>query len=229
MDIFTDDLVVVTAQKTAHDVRRYAAPKLRSMYPYMKTNTMEKLLEKVETDFKQGILDQESEHRETKSRTSFFSLSAELRNTIYEIVLAVEPIDRHRLSSGKKKKETVHDRRIGPRPSILSVSKQVRSETLSIFYSTGLYTHIHGLLGPKGMSASARMLRSYLRMLGRDQAGMIKRLRISIWREDDWSQECARREERGDFDDPRAVQLFLRNYDLHDLGVPQAAWVIDTF
>ncbi|KXS96105.1 hypothetical protein AC578_7770 [Pseudocercospora eumusae] len=112
---------------------------------HMKTITVEKLLGKFESDFKHSILDQEPEHRETKSRTSIFSLSAELRNTIYEIFLVVEPIQLPRWSSGKT--ETLHVRCIGPRPALLFVSKQVQSETLSIGYRTGPHVHVHVSVG----------------------------------------------------------------------------------
>lgn len=66
--------------------------------------------------------------RATQSRSSFFSLSAELRNLIYEMALKVEDgID------------VSHKVAIGRHTGLLFVSRQIYEEAISIWYSVNTF------------------------------------------------------------------------------------------
>lgn len=71
----------------------------------------------------------------------------------------------------------------GRRPALLSVSRQVRSEALSIYYDTplGYYFIRSQCFFPfRADEATQRLLRSYLGAIGSHQAGMIKELKLFV-------------------------------------------------
>ncbi|WPB07091.1 uncharacterized protein RHO25_011751 [Cercospora beticola] len=128
-------------------IREANALQVRTQFPYMGTATLEKLLDDSVGRLKLGILQQESEVRVKQSRSSFMSLSAELRNMIYEMALC--------------SKDGVHIRwdrthMTGRHPyvSLVSVNRQIREESLTIWY--GMNTFKHTISWLPGENANSR-------------------------------------------------------------------------
>lgn len=116
----------------------------------------------------------------TKSRTSFLSLSAELRNRIYEEVL--QPNNRtHTVlicsAYGRRDHITL--------PAITQVSQQVRGETLPMYYSS---KYFHFCLGKQQLMNEVEQ---WLKIIGPKQAAMVKDLHVMTnFTKSEWMEEA---------------------------------------
>ncbi|KAF7195113.1 hypothetical protein HII31_03581 [Pseudocercospora fuligena] len=151
-----------TATTVSANLREFAEAEFRKQYPYMKDATLKKLLDKLSTTCHEGLIEQEPEHKATKARINFFSLSAELRNRIYEH--ALNPID-----GGNRPI-------IEKRPSLLAVNRQVRNEALSIYYATPLVGRVY----LHGTYSDINRIRRFFKIIGAEQAAMISRFVLVI-------------------------------------------------
>ncbi|KAI5363553.1 hypothetical protein Slin14017_G055170 [Septoria linicola] len=116
------------ANEVASRIRVFAASQLRTQYPYMKTATLEDMLDHATDVISSGICNQpvNTEMLEAQSRTNFFSLSAELRSKVYELTCeqdVVDPKEQRRFSKG-----------------LLDVCQQIRREALPMWYSSNTFT-----------------------------------------------------------------------------------------
>lgn len=131
----------------------------------------------------------------SKARINFFTLPPELRNCIYELALTEEKVPRpdehanwevdhqveiqrweccgEAVSSTKRSVST--PLRPTKRPALLSVSREVRSEVLSIYYAVSVFTITYARW------QQDYKLAEWLQTIGRDQAAMIKELHIRFY------------------------------------------------
>ncbi|GIZ48585.1 hypothetical protein CKM354_001163900 [Cercospora kikuchii] len=175
---FADEVNDVVAS-----IRDSIAFQLRSQYPYMETATLEKLLDDSVKPLKLGILHQEPEMQEKKARSSFMSLSPELRNMIYEMALFDEggvqiPFDR-----------TFQTTRLRRHTALLCVSRQINEEARTIWYGMNTFKyHLCWLPGepvsPLMRSASfgrPEYLNEWLKQIGPNVA-LIKTIELTLGR-----------------------------------------------
>lgn len=104
----------------------------------------------------------------TKSRISFLSLSAELRNRIYEEVL--RPNEKKKTLIWGTTTEDIYQP--PDVPAIAQVSQQVRSETMAMHYSDKIF------IFPIYQDGKADQLKKWLEIIGPKQAAMVKHLRF---------------------------------------------------
>ncbi|KAF7190903.1 hypothetical protein HII31_08062 [Pseudocercospora fuligena] len=225
-NLSTEDDAVAQAQA----IRSVVEYQLRSSYPYMKDKTLEKFLAKVEADCQEFLIAQESEHQQTKSRISFFSLSAELRNKIYELALDRTSSPTHNSSVWDQCHSITsswHQRR-----SLLRVSQRVRREVLPMYYAINLRGFIPCSTGnpfttppPKGMHK--HRVSCYLRVIGQEQAAMIKSFTLVIQPSYYPRSALERLIKDGNLEDNQVVRKLLEYYGLLDLGVPRTSWKLE--
>ncbi|PPJ56858.1 hypothetical protein CBER1_09981 [Cercospora berteroae] len=146
----------------AKSVRDFTATQLRATCPYMKTQTLEKLLDDCGMQLQLGILQQLSEMRETLGSGGFMSLPPELRNTIYEMALY------------RADDETVIvDKAIRSRgqAALLRVSRTVHQERRSMLYGANTFEY---------NITRSRDLIEWLRSIG-SNAALIKCIVLELW------------------------------------------------
>ncbi|KAI5363555.1 hypothetical protein Slin14017_G055190 [Septoria linicola] len=158
-------------------IRSLAALQLREEFPYMKSAALDKLLDKITNTIDGDIIEQEPEMEAAKKRTSFFSLSAELRNTIYELALVnkssivihripiTNPVGPRRYSSTKT-------------PALLAVSRQIRHEAAAIYY--GANSFLQAVHTPNYRPDSRTALALWLKSLPDDHAALIKGMEFRL-------------------------------------------------
>ena len=116
----------------------------------------------------------------TKSRTSFLSLSAELRNRIYEEVLQTNNRTRTvKISSayGRRDHMTL--------PASTQVSQQVRGETLPMYYSNKYFQFW------LGKQQRMNEVEQWLKSIGPKQAAMVKDLCVMTdFTKSEWMEEA---------------------------------------
>ncbi|UJO22124.1 uncharacterized protein CLAFUR5_09090 [Fulvia fulva] len=125
-------------------IRDHVAFRLRREHPYMKTATLEKLLDSLTSNLRDSLQYQAQELQDTKARANFFMLPPELRNRIYELVLVASPpliikLPKYSRLTKIYRWRTI-DQPYGQIPiEILRVSRQVRQEALPIFLGANTF------------------------------------------------------------------------------------------
>ncbi|GIZ48731.1 hypothetical protein CKM354_001178100 [Cercospora kikuchii] len=166
----------------AKSVRDFTAIQLRTRFPYMKTQTLEKLLDDCGMQLQLGILQQQTEMRETLEGGGFMSLPPELRNTIYEMALYRaddEPviIDKAIRSRGQA--------------ALLCASRTVHQETRSMLCGANTFKYNISIYGPPEfgyrshrwsthLKARSRDLVEWLHSIGSNVA-LIKSIVLELW------------------------------------------------
>ncbi|KAI5363554.1 hypothetical protein Slin14017_G055180 [Septoria linicola] len=151
---------------TIQRIRSFAAKQLREEFPYMKTATLETMLDDATKLFSNAVLDQQTELEVTKSRINFFCLSAELRNQIYELVL----VENRSIDIDPSKLWWETSTRRSP-PGVLCTNRQVRKEALPIYYGSNTFCCI--LDGPMRQFIEAR---KWFRKLGQEKASLLTKV-----------------------------------------------------
>lgn len=121
----------------------------------------------------------------SKSSVSFLSLSAELRNRIYDLTIEPETLCVV-CSSGKSKHRKCTKDRAAHRASLISpplaqTCRQVRSELMPMFYHAKTFTAVlEGGTAPKTKRSRMLEVSAWLRAIGPTCAGMVKFLNIEM-------------------------------------------------
>ncbi|CAK4025101.1 Hypothetical predicted protein [Lecanosticta acicola] len=179
------------------EVHNFVAERLRTTFPYLKTAAVSAIVENITTDLSEGFKKNEAEMTAAKARTNFFSLSAELRNRIYEEVLNPQGKDameimlnkssaslrvlkfRYRDADGNDL-EGCGDFPLSPHlPALLQSSQQVRAETLAMYYRNKHFVFVMNTPVPETAVAQ------WLDAIGQQQAAMVNSLTIRIMRTKD--------------------------------------------
>ena len=160
----------------------------------------------------------EPEHHATKARSSFFSLSAELRNVIYDMVLS-DHIGTRRGFICNFCWEKIDGplsrwpmRVNSTRPALLAVNKQVRQEAMSLYYAQPICADLSAEDFDQ-CSRGEHAIATYLDLIGPAQATMIKAINLTI-------------DIPGELEDPQVIDNILENNELLDKGVPRDAWSV---
>lgn len=107
----------------------------------------------------------------SKARISFFSLSSELRNKIYELALDIDDQNPNEIVVAHWRPQ---ERHAGPRlPALLRTSVQVRNEAAPIYFGRNIFTM-------ECNEQSAYMAEEWLAHLGQQNAALIKRFVVRI-------------------------------------------------
>ncbi|UJO22027.1 uncharacterized protein CLAFUR5_09313 [Fulvia fulva] len=156
-------------------IRSFAKAKLHLDYPYMPVAAIEELLDRCETDTKAVIEKQKPVMVEIKSRVSFFSLPAELRNVIYELATTPGP--------DSSVKEEQHARRhCSPNiPAIIQSSQRLRNEALPIYYGMNSFkVYFCCIRESQVRYFDILQTQEWLRSIGKTSAAMIKKFGIEV-------------------------------------------------
>ncbi|GIZ48732.1 hypothetical protein CKM354_001178200 [Cercospora kikuchii] len=120
---FSDEVDEVTKS-----ILGFAQAAVRKQFPYLKTEALERVMEDTTADLRLRLAGQEQVIRAAQARTSFMSLSAELRNTIYEMTLRVEDD----VDVSQKALVRRHS-------ALLCVSRQIYDEARTIWYGINTF------------------------------------------------------------------------------------------
>ncbi|KAK4613261.1 hypothetical protein CLAFUW4_08972 [Fulvia fulva] len=111
---------------------------LREEYPYLSQTALDQILNDSMAVVHNGIAKQSPSMAASKARSNFFTLPAELRNTIYELALAPQLGDnwiaREMDRSFGIMRCDPNGKKPGRFPPLLSASQQVREEALSVYW-----------------------------------------------------------------------------------------------
>ncbi|CAK4025121.1 Hypothetical predicted protein [Lecanosticta acicola] len=170
-------------------VRDNVAKRVHATFPDMESNTFSIIVKQTVAAMKTSIQENEHKMKITGSGTNFLSLSAELRNQIYEYALqpkdASVPRQRYcgcgsmsTCSATKLKpcrKDNMHDLRVSRKqrhkiPALLHASRQVRSETMALFYSDKYFAF--RIPTPQLRNEAA----DWLRAIGPTQKAMVRKV-----------------------------------------------------
>ncbi|KAK5117197.1 hypothetical protein LTR85_008965 [Meristemomyces frigidus] len=153
---------MATTSSLGDELNAIILARLRTRYPYMKIGAVNNIAEQLGRTLNEEIQAQEPVMEATKAKVSFMSLSAELRNRIYELALIPQAkgdggidwrtaiyadthtgtdfdctIERNR-KRGEDCSHCWHDIRatsaLSKPPALLRTSRQVRQEALPIYY-----------------------------------------------------------------------------------------------
>ncbi|KAK3718034.1 hypothetical protein LTR37_005460 [Vermiconidia calcicola] len=169
----------------------FLVSKLRESYPYMKTRTSDIIVERCK-----ALLGKEVD-AQNKSRISFLSLSAELRNRIYALVLSPEeegeggaPGSTAICVNGLRDECDEWDGYIytfgevtswAKQPSLTRVSHRIRLESLPVYYGNNRF-----IVYPAGWDEGDRYVRlgpyptaiSWLKSIGKHNAALLNDIQI---------------------------------------------------
>ncbi|PPJ56496.1 hypothetical protein CBER1_07642 [Cercospora berteroae] len=164
-------------------IRDIAALQLREEFPYMKTASLEKLLDDSVAHLHRDIVRQGPEMQKTLARTSFMSLSPELRNSIYELVLSGQ--DDMGIDLGEDSKA-----RPSYQPALLRVSRQGHGDASSILYGCNTFKYPIDLWPHRdddGMNVLAKRLKhssehlvQWLQRIG-SRSPMVETIELQLW------------------------------------------------
>ncbi|EME42717.1 hypothetical protein DOTSEDRAFT_26271 [Dothistroma septosporum NZE10] len=175
-------------QDATTSIRQYASVILRKENPYMKTQTLDSMLDELTAGLRRRIQQQVQESEATKSRANFFMLPAEIRNTIYELVL----VGPNPLEAGPPKKGQafyIWKPSYGTCGSvytpILQSCRQVRHEALPIFWGLNTFEVELRCRHPSQLDElDLRKLCLWKGAIGDTQFAMIKNVNIKLYLQD---------------------------------------------
>ncbi|CAK4033157.1 Hypothetical predicted protein [Lecanosticta acicola] len=134
----------------------------------MSIEALDAMVRSQELELQRQILAQEQSMTESKSRSDFCSLSAELRNRVYEFALIEDTIEFPRFLSPPL-----------PRiPSILQSNRKVREEALPIYFANNIF-EIEFHESFRSWDKEVRQpLARWLKAIGPVRCAQIKKLRV---------------------------------------------------
>ncbi|KAI5363675.1 hypothetical protein Slin15195_G093280 [Septoria linicola] len=158
--------------EAAMAVGSFTRQSLRKQFPFPRTAILEELAEDFTSRCNQVLTEQRPVVQAAKARTSFFSLSAELRNAIYELILVGEKRDLQPNDVGYKRQA-----RDGLSLALLSANRQVRAEASPIFWGQKnfIMTIDSALVG-----SSKSPMHDWLQKIGVENAKLIKRVEFRL-------------------------------------------------
>ncbi|GIZ48584.1 hypothetical protein CKM354_001163800 [Cercospora kikuchii] len=163
-------------QQATIAIEGLARTQLRNRFPYMKIEALEESLAETANVLVSMLVKQKKEICAAESRTSFMSLSAELRNAIYEMALKVEGAV-----------NVSHQAVVCDYTTLLLANRQVYEEARPIWYGVNTFNLHVGFprfwplpQEPDTEFHSPRTVSKWVETLG-SRAAMVKSVRLEVW------------------------------------------------
>ncbi|KAK4498282.1 hypothetical protein PRZ48_010940 [Zasmidium cellare] len=188
-----------SAEVTVAFVHYSLTDTLREQFPFMRTSLLEETVEATLTTLRQKVDEAKPQIEASKSRSSFYSLPAELRNHIYDLAFMPNEEGYFRANFNESAYPTerkgcyratdpaafcVFGTETTPKyPSLLLVSHQVRAEALPIFLS-----HLTVIVAadsvnwwPGTQDKGASKAQAWLRTLGPKHVKLVKKVVLKAY------------------------------------------------